>query len=132
MYLKENLRFLRKSRGYNQADFGAFIDIKGENISSYERGKTTPTIETISKIASFFDVSIDELVNKDFSTKKNQAAISRVEEPFTPYNNCENELKICQIQLESKTQQLEILKKYNIAMEKQVVLLEQRVRELEK
>lgn len=133
MYLKKNLRFLRRSQGYSQSDFGDLVGVKGESISNYERGNSYPSIETISKAATIFKITIDDFIHKDFSTKKNQSTISRVEEPYTPCkNNCENELKICQIQLESKNQQLEILKKYNVAMEKQIVLLEQRVRELEK
>lgn len=124
MYLQSNLRFLRKSRGYNQSDFGAFIDIKGENISNYERGNTLPSIITIAKVAAFFEVTIDTLVNKDLS---NQGNISnRVEEPFIPYgkSNCKNELEMCQLKLEHSQSKVELLQRHVEVLEKYIEKIE--------
>lgn len=126
MYLQDNLRFLRKSRGYNQADFGAFIDIKGENISNYERGNTLPSITTIAKVAAFFEVTIDDLVNKNLSNKTTTS--NRVEEPFVPYgkSNCENKLKVCQLKLEHSEAKVELLERHIEVLEKYIERIEKK------
>lgn len=124
MYLKENIRFLRKLKGLNQADFGVHVDLKGETVSNYEREISKPDIDTIVKMSKFFGVSIDDLVNKDFSNQKNEP--NRVEEPFIPYgkSNCKNELEMCQLKLEHSQSKVELLQRHVEVLEKYIEKIE--------
>ena len=49
---------LRKSRGYTQADLGAYLNISYQAVSKWERDESCPDFETLSKIAQMFGVPI--------------------------------------------------------------------------
>ena len=59
----KNLVKLRTLKGLTQSELGEKIDCDGNTISRYERGIIKPSIETAQKLASFFGVTVDELLN---------------------------------------------------------------------
>lgn len=68
----KQLRKLRMNRGLSQVDAAKKLGLKQNTLSHYENGKSYPDLSTLSKIAEFFNVSIDELVySVDEETKKN-------------------------------------------------------------
>ncbi len=67
--LNERIKTLRKERNWSQAELAEKIGADGRQISRYENGKITPSVETIVKIAQIFDVSTDYLL-KENSPKK--------------------------------------------------------------
>jgi len=66
-YLNHNIKFLRKERGFTQADLAERIGIKRSLIGAYEEHRAEPKIETIQKLAYLFSTSLDELINQDLS-----------------------------------------------------------------
>lgn len=52
---------LRKSYKLSQGDFGALLGMTKGQISSYEREVSQPTLETLNKIAQFFNCTLEEL-----------------------------------------------------------------------
>nr|DAT08313.1 MAG TPA: helix-turn-helix domain protein [Caudoviricetes sp.] len=60
--LKDNLRLARKKASKTQEDVASFLNIKRQTYSAYERGISTPDAITLKKLASFFDVSFDDLL----------------------------------------------------------------------
>jgi len=60
-YFSEKLRQLRKERGITQTEFAKHFTIATGTIANWEVGKREPDFEMAKKIASFFDVSLDEL-----------------------------------------------------------------------
>lgn len=129
MKLSNNIRLLRKLRGLNQTEFGAKVQVKSETVSNYEREISKPDIDTIVKMSKFFGVTIDDLVNKDFSNQKNQPITSnRLEEPFVPYgkSNCENKLKVCQLKLEHSESKVELLERHVEVLEKYIEKIEKK------
>jgi transcriptional regulator with XRE-family HTH domain len=60
--LGERLTILRKNKGLTQEACAKKIGIPRSTYSNYENGKREPDIETIRKMASFFEVSTDFLL----------------------------------------------------------------------
>lgn len=64
--LHEILTFLRKEKGLSQKDLSSYLDITPQAYSRYENGNAEPTIERLTMIADLYNVSLDELVGRDF------------------------------------------------------------------
>lgn len=64
----ENLRKLRKDRGYTQAELAKKLDLEASSISKYETTGVVPPYDVLIKIAKLFNVSLDELF--DIERKK--------------------------------------------------------------
>jgi len=58
----DNLRALRKSRGYTQEKFAEILDSNQANITAWETGSRIPTLSTIQKIAKTFHVPLSSLI----------------------------------------------------------------------
>ncbi|MDE6031376.1 MAG: helix-turn-helix domain-containing protein [Oscillospiraceae bacterium] len=58
----KRIRILRKERGINQQRLAAELNVTQAMISKYELGLSEPDIETICRIAEFFGVSSDYLL----------------------------------------------------------------------
>ena len=55
----ENIRYLRKMKGYSQEQLARKLKIKQASISLWESGKTNPETRFLSDLASIFDVPVD-------------------------------------------------------------------------
>ncbi len=62
MSFGSNLEKLRKECKISQSKLGSALGITQQMISSYEKDISSPNIETLIKIADFFEISIDRLV----------------------------------------------------------------------
>lgn len=58
-----NIKNKRKKLGITQEQLAEKINVTRQAVSNWENGKTEPDIETLTKIAQIFDISIDELVD---------------------------------------------------------------------
>ena len=58
------IKELRKNAKLTQNDLCKAININQQNLSRYESGEVEPNIETLTKLADYFDVSIDFLVER--------------------------------------------------------------------
>ena len=59
----QELARLRKKKGLSQIELGEALCLDGNSISRYERGIVKPSIEIANKIANFFDIPVDALLN---------------------------------------------------------------------
>ena len=60
--ISENIAALRKQAGITQEDLANRVNVSNQAVSKWEAGKCYPDIEIISRLATFFGVSIDELL----------------------------------------------------------------------
>ena len=60
--IAENLKKLRKERGWTQKDLESLTGIAQRNISTYEAGKLKPSGRTLTRFAEAFQVSVEDLV----------------------------------------------------------------------
>ena len=66
MKIAENIRFNRRSMGLTQEQLANLLNGKKSLISNYENGYSTPDIYTLIKLADIFQVTLDELVGRNF------------------------------------------------------------------
>ncbi|MCJ8290996.1 MAG: helix-turn-helix transcriptional regulator [Crocinitomicaceae bacterium] len=65
--INKNIKKLRSLKGLNQGEFAKLFDLSRANIGSYEEGRAQPKIDTATRIANFFSISLDDFVNKELS-----------------------------------------------------------------
>lgn len=63
--LADKLSSLRKARGLTQDELALELFISRSMIAKYETGKAYPTNEILQKIADYFEISVDELVQRE-------------------------------------------------------------------
>ncbi|MGM7689806.1 LexA family protein [Staphylococcus felis] len=69
----KNLKYLRKKHDMEQIDLAKKLGRKSaSSISEWEKGKYTPKMKTLSELARLFNVSINDLMEKDLSDTKPQ------------------------------------------------------------
>ena len=81
MVFENKIKLLRKEKSWSQTELAQKIDSDARQISQYEHGKITPSIETIIKIAKVFNVSTDYLLIEN--TPKNPVIVD--DEELTKY-----------------------------------------------
>lgn len=67
-----NIKKIRQVKGLSQKAFADLFDLNRGVISSYEEGRAEPKIETILKVASYFNLELDKLLTE--TLKVNQLA----------------------------------------------------------
>lgn len=67
----KNLRSLREDRDIKQRQMAEFLNISQNTYSQYENGVISLTAEVLIKIADFYDVSIDYLLDQTDNPKRN-------------------------------------------------------------
>lgn len=62
------IKFLRQQKGYTQNDLGKLLYVSGQSVSKWEKGESSPSIDTIDEICKIFNISPNELL--DYQTEK--------------------------------------------------------------
>lgn len=84
---------LRKRNGYTQVDLSKMLNIQQTSYSKYEKNQRQPDYETIKKIADFYGVTTDYLLERT----------QGIDNDITQYNNLlsneekERLLKMCEL-----------------------------------
>ncbi|KAB1159414.1 MULTISPECIES: XRE family transcriptional regulator [Tenacibaculum] len=73
--ISTNIRHLRKLRGLTQEQFAEKLDITRSRVSSYEEGRSEPSIEFLITISDYFKLPIDVLVKNDLTFSKESSFI---------------------------------------------------------
>ncbi|HMK04678.1 MAG TPA: XRE family transcriptional regulator [Ferruginibacter sp.] len=63
----QNLKYLRKLRGWTQEEFANKLRIKRSLIGAYEEERADPRLDVLEIIADMFKLTLDELLLKDLS-----------------------------------------------------------------
>jgi transcriptional regulator with XRE-family HTH domain len=66
--LGQRIRDHREAKGYTIESFAYALGFSWITISRYERGKSTPDLERLHKIADLLGISIGALVTEDEAT----------------------------------------------------------------
>jgi len=56
------IKLLRAEKGINQEQLAEQLHVTRQAVSSWETGKTQPDIETLTRIAEYFEVSVERLI----------------------------------------------------------------------
>jgi len=71
--LSYKIKYLRKSKKITQTDLANAIGVTKSIVSAYETGIRQPSLESLVKIAQYFDVTMDYMFDLD----SNQSIINR-------------------------------------------------------
>src|SRR5688572_4501492 len=66
----QNLKYLRKLRGWTQEEFAQKLRIKRSLLGAYEEERAEPRIEILEVVADMFKLTLDDLLRKDVSDTK--------------------------------------------------------------
>ena len=95
--LGERIALLRKARRLTQDDLSKVFGVTNQAVSKWEIGACCPDVSLLPAIASYFGVSVDELLGREDPTK---AELARIRETL-------NELKERTERIENKLETLE-------------------------
>lgn len=68
--VNQNMKYLRKLRGWTQEEFAQKIGIKRSLLGAYEEERAEPNYEVLETVSDIFKVTIDDLLRKDLSESK--------------------------------------------------------------
>ena len=64
MSFAENLKYLRKLNKIDQTKLASALNVSAKTISHWETGYTEPSIAQLIMLANYFEITIDELVDR--------------------------------------------------------------------
>lgn len=67
----ENIRHLRKSKGLTQGELAQKVGVNRAMIGSYEENRAIPKLSVLQKLAHYFSITIDEMINKKMWEQSN-------------------------------------------------------------
>jgi transcriptional regulator with XRE-family HTH domain len=73
----QNLKYLRKLRGWTQEEFALKLNIKRSLLGAYEEERADPRLEVLEIISDMFKVTLDDLLRKDMSNWKGSSYIDK-------------------------------------------------------
>jgi transcriptional regulator with XRE-family HTH domain len=73
----QNLKYLRKLRGWTQEEFASKLGIKRSLIGAYEEERADPKLEVLESLSEIFKVSLDELLLHDLSQEKGGSYLAK-------------------------------------------------------
>ncbi|EAY26710.1 helix-turn-helix domain-containing protein [Microscilla marina] len=101
MFFSKNLRYIREEKyKITQGALAEILGVSRSALSAYEDGRAEPRILLLIKIAQYFAVSIDEMVNVNFAEAE-QAYVTRIEQ-LNKYITA-HQIKINRVQTEHST-----------------------------
>lgn len=83
----QNLKYLRKLRGWTQEEFANKLGIKRSLVGAYEEERADPRIDVLEKLADMFKLTLDDLLRKDISEVKGNYLTKRRQQKLMSENN---------------------------------------------
>lgn len=89
----QNLKYLRKLRGWTQEEFAQKLRIKRSLLGAYEEERAEPRIDVLEVVCDIFKLTLDDILRKDLSDNKSnyiakrralKLASGRADIPFVP------------------------------------------------
>ena len=89
----QNLKYLRKLRGWTQEEFANKLRIKRSLLGAYEEERAEPRIDVLEVVCDIFKLTLDDILRKDLSDNKGnylakrramKLAQGRPDIPFVP------------------------------------------------
>lgn len=99
--ITKNIRHLRHLKGLTQEVFADDLKVTRSRISSYEEGRSTPTIDMLIQLSDYFKIPVDILIKNDLTKSKDTSFIDignkRVLFPITVDADNENLIEVVPI-----------------------------------
>ena len=66
----KNIKWLRDVHSVTQNEIAAYLKIDRSSYCNYELERTIPKIFTVIRIADFYDMTVDDLINRDLEEQR--------------------------------------------------------------
>lgn len=73
----QNLKYLRKLRGWTQEEFASKLGIKRSLIGAYEEERADPRLDVLEIISDMYKVTLDELLRSNLSETKGSSYLTK-------------------------------------------------------
>ena len=131
MGFSDNLRRMRKQRGWTQIDLGIKSGINPKTLSSYEQNRTEPNLGEVLKLCNAFDCSIAALTG----TKEREAGDITLEDILIKINSLDVEdLRMLRTKIQAcldNREQIMNMIREKEQLEKQLREYEEKIKKLE-
>ncbi len=83
----QNLKYLRKLRGWTQEEFANKLGIKRSLVGAYEEERADPRIDVLEKLGDMFKLTLDDLLRRDLAEAKGNYMAKRRQQKMMSENN---------------------------------------------
>ena len=90
----EKLKMLRKEKNITQEEFAKALEVTKGAVAMWETDKRTPEVDTLKKIADYFQVSVDYLIGNKYENaieELNSKGFFRLKKGLEPYDISESD-----------------------------------------
>lgn len=84
LFISTNLKYLRKRKGHTQDAVASALDLKRSTYSGYENEVAQPALEDVIRMAAFYHISVDLLLQSDI-TLLGEERLQEIERGSDPY-----------------------------------------------
>ena len=72
----ENLKAMRKAKGYTQQELAMKLNVVRQTVSKWEKGLSVPDAEILVEIADVFDTDVSVLLGKEVSDEESKDEVA--------------------------------------------------------
>ena len=72
----ENLKTIRKAKGYTQEELAIKIHVVRQTISKWEKGLSVPDADVLSKLADVLEINVSELLGSEIKEEANKNEVA--------------------------------------------------------
>ncbi len=84
--LSENIKVLRKQKGYSQEQLADKLNVVRQTVSKWEKGYSVPDADMLEELADVFEVQVSELLGKEILTEEETTDMGELVKQLTILN----------------------------------------------
>lgn len=85
--LSDNIRELRKRKGYTQETLAQALNVVRQTVSKWEKGYSVPDADMLEKMAEVFDVEVSELLGTPSELQDRESELERISSQLSILND---------------------------------------------
>ena len=85
--LSENIKTLRKQKGYSQEQLADKLNVVRQTVSKWEKGYSVPDADMLEELADIFEVQVGDLLGKEILTEEETTDIGELVKQLTILND---------------------------------------------
>lgn len=74
--LNENIKALRKNKGFTQDELASRLNVVRQTVSKWEKGYSVPDAEMLQKMAEIFETDVSQLLGKPIEQNTNSDLVA--------------------------------------------------------
>ena len=84
--LKENIRRLRKDKGYSQETLAEALGVVRQTVSKWEKGLSVPDADLLEKMAELLEVDVNTLLGASLPSKSERNSLDENAKQLAVFN----------------------------------------------